>query len=180
MLILKVVSSPPGFRCPVTFLSSFIATHPQAWGKSTWKRFFRHTPQVHECPQSSWQNYYVFSPAETMLTRVRKAKDSTSLYVWDTAPAIGSPRPTPDSGTPCPSCPGAGPDQATMDLGLAGRRALVTGAGKGKAAGEGRWRQGNGVPALTVTCLRHRAQHGAGAAGGGRTRRGREPDPRGP
>lgn len=26
-----------------------------------------------------------------------------------------------------------------MDLGLAGRRALVTGAGKGEAAGEGRW-----------------------------------------
>lgn len=38
-----------------------------------------------------------------------------------------------------------------MDLGLAGRRALVTGAGKGEAAGEGRWRSRAGLKGGTRT-----------------------------
>lgn len=71
-----------------------------------------------------------------------------------------------------------------MDLGLAGRRALVTGAGKGEAAGEECWWGSagfeKGVPALILARLRHRAQHSASVAGGWCTRCGREPDTDGP
>lgn len=100
-------------------------------------------------------------------------------------PAIGSAGPA-----RARSCRAAarGAVRTNMELGLAGRRALVTGAGKGgpgRRGGGGAGRQagergpaGWGVaPTLSRAPRRHRAQHGPGAALGGCTGGGSEPNP---
>lgn len=95
------------------------------------------------------------------------------------------PRPAPRALPPRPSEPRSAARDShcgrrnIMDLRLAGRRALVTGAGKGgpgEVAGGGqggrRW-----VPSLIRAPRRHRSQYCQGVTRGWRPSGGREPDP---